>query len=624
MVDKQRPPRLTETFIRSIKEPGKRGDGRDSHGLAIIARKKAGGGLRLFWQQRVLIDDKQRTIGLGNYPEITLKMARLMAFENARKLALGEDILKPKRVIPTLADAFDELIALRTPEWDRKGEKKAKQTVNQWNLSKDEYCSSILHKRVSDINAEDVLDVLRPIWIDKSATANNVQSHLKQVMDWAIRLEYRTTNPAVRSNTRLMGTQPPPVHHPAAPYQDLGQYLAQIRDSDAWWGEKYCLLFMALTADRSGEAREATWDDVDMEKATLTIPAERMKGPDDHVVPLSTQAMDILRLAKRKGRHSRGTIFPPKRGGVFIGAPNLSALVPRQPFLPIYRRLVLPVHLLGRRSVGVGRGSLAALLCCVSPVAGDVKLQDDGVVDYPVNRCGGGHGVGEDALPLREDQVGRDAQGPAFVAFCDEGEEDLGLLSTLGQVAEIVQEQEVEVVQLAQLSGQVEVALGGEQVLHQTVGRCEEDGVASFHQAVAQGTERMGLAGAGEPEGQHVDAVIHETALGQLVHLLPQCQRHPVMFEGLPGLARGEPGRLTQPVDAPVLPILGLLLQHLQEGGQGLAVASLGETGHRLSAHGGQLEFAAELTDALRDHAGVGVHHAHTPTMAVLLVSRPS
>jgi len=87
--------------------------------------------------------------------------------------------------------------------------------------------------------------------------------------------------------------------------------------------------------------------------------------------------------------------------------------VPRQPFLPIYRRLVLPVHLLGR-------GSLAALLGCIGLVAGDVKLQDDGVVDDPVNRRGGGHGVREDALPLREDQVGRDAQRPAFVAFCDE------------------------------------------------------------------------------------------------------------------------------------------------------------------------------------------------------------
>ena len=60
-----------------------------------------------------------------------------------------------------------------------------------------------------------------------------------------------------------------------------------------------------------------------------------------------------------------------------------------------WRQSVLPVHLLG----------LAALLGSVGPVAGDVKLQDDGVVHDPVNRRGGGHGVGKDALPLGEDQV---------------------------------------------------------------------------------------------------------------------------------------------------------------------------------------------------------------------------
>ena len=85
---------------------------------------------------------------------------------------------------------------------------------------------------------------------------------------------------------------------------------------------------------------------------------------------------------------------------------------------------------------------MAPLLGCISPVAGDVKLQDDGVVHDPVNRRGGGHGVGKDAFPLREDQVGRDAQRSALVAFGDEGEEDLGLFGALGQVAQVVQEQE--------------------------------------------------------------------------------------------------------------------------------------------------------------------------------------
>ncbi len=148
--------------------------------------------------------------------------------------------------------------------------------------------------------------------------------------------------------------------------------------------------------------------------------------------------------------------------------------------------------------------------------------------------------------------------------------------------------------------------------------------MSGFYQPVSQGAQRVGLAGAGEPEGQHVDAVIHETALGQMVQLLPESERHPVMLEGFPGLARGQQGRLTQPVDAPVATIFGFLLQHLQEDGQGVAVAGFGETRHRLGAHGGHLEFAAEDADALLHDPGVGGHHAHTPDPARLTVSRRS
>ena len=85
------------------------------------------------------------------------------------------------------------------------------------------------------------------------------------------------------------------------------------------------------------------------------------------------------------------------------------------------------------------------------------------MVHDPVNRRGGGHGVGEDALPLGGDQVGRYPQESPFVAFGDVGEDDLGLLGALGQVAQVVQEEEVEVVQLAQPAGQVQVALDGQQ-----------------------------------------------------------------------------------------------------------------------------------------------------------------
>ena len=102
--------------------------------------------------------------------------------------------------------------------------------------------------------------------------------------------------------------------------------------------------------------------------------------------------------------------------------------------------------------------------------------------------------------------------------------------------------------------------------------------MAGFHQAVAQGAQGMGLAGAGQSEGQDVDAVFHKAALGQLVQLLPQRQGHPVVLEGFPGLARGKPGLPAQPVDAPVAAVLGLLLQHFKQGSQGIAVAGGEET----------------------------------------------
>ena len=129
------------------------------------------------------------------------------------------------------------------------------------------------------------------------------------------------------------------------------------------------------------------------------------------------------------------------------------------------------------------------------------------------------------------------------------------------------------------MSWQRQVALGGEQVLHQPVGRGEEDRASCLHQPVAHGAQCMSLAGAGQSEGQHVDASLHEAAAGQLAQLLPQAQGHPVVLEGLSGLADGQLGCGAQPADAALLAVLGLLLQHFQQGLQGVAVPGGGESG---------------------------------------------
>ena len=195
-----------------------------------------------------------------------------------------------------------------------------------------------------------------------------------------------------------------------------------------------------------------------------------------------------------------------------------------------------------------------------------------------------------------------------------------------GQVAQVVQQQEIKGVQLAQLLGQGQVPLGCQQVLDQPVGWGEEDRAARLHQPMGQSAPGVGLAGAWEAEGQDVDAPFHELAPGQLVQLLAQGKGKPAVLEGFPGLARGEPGFLPKPVVAPLSAVLGLLLQHFQEGGQGVAMTGGGKTTDRLGAHGRQSELVTQLSDPFLNLHGVHriIHHLTTSAVSRLPVSSRS
>ena len=320
---------LTLQFIRSIDRTGRFGDGYGSHGLSILAKRNAAGGINLVWSQRTLVDGEEKTFGLGSYPLVTLKMARAKAFDNARRIALGEDLRKPKRHIPTVAEAFDQVMELKRPSW------KGKRTEDSWNDVK-KFCQPILSKRISDVNVEDVTNILKPIWHEKPATATSVQSRLSAVMGWAKEMEFRLSNPASMTSLQSLGSQPKSTPHRAAPYDELGTYLAQIRDADIWWGAKYCLLFIAFTVDRSEEARESTWDEINLKKEIWTLSAERMKADEEHTVPLPRQALEILDFAKSKGIHSKGYIFHAKRSSNAIGGGILSKplLARGMPFTP--------------------------------------------------------------------------------------------------------------------------------------------------------------------------------------------------------------------------------------------------------------------------------------------------
>ena len=138
-------------------------------------------------------------------------------------------------------------------------------------------------------------------------------------------MEDKGNNPVGSGGSRRFGEVQPSAHRRCLDADKLGQALAQIRDCGAWWAVKCCIIFMALTCVRSNEARGATWDEVDLDKAEWTIPAIRMKNGVRHRVPLSTQAVEVLAYAREQGG-GQGLIFPSQRGGKVIGPGVLSNL----------------------------------------------------------------------------------------------------------------------------------------------------------------------------------------------------------------------------------------------------------------------------------------------------------
>ena len=122
-------------------------------------------------------------------------------------------------------------------------------------------------------------------------------------------MEDKGNNPVGSGGSRRFGEVQPSAHRRCLDADKLGQALAQIRDCGAWWAVKCCIIFMALTCVRSNEARGATWDEVDLDKAEWTIPAIRMKNGVRHRVPLSTQAVEVLAYAREQGG-GQGLIFP--------------------------------------------------------------------------------------------------------------------------------------------------------------------------------------------------------------------------------------------------------------------------------------------------------------------------
>ena len=309
---KPRPTHLSAAFVKTVKAPGRYGDGRGGHGVSLLVKVGSGGRVVKSWSQRLRVHGQPVNVGLGAFPIVGLAEARAKALSNRLQSAQGVDPRASTTSAPTFQEAADKVIAFHAANWKDGSRTKS---VAQWRASLDAYAMPRLGNRPVDrITTADVMAVLMPIWNDKRETARRVRLRLSAIFQWSVAQGYRDDNPAGDAiGAALPKNGVHREHHRALAHSDVAGALQTIRDTDAWPATKLALEFLVLTACRSGEVRGARWSEVDLEGATWTVPAERMKAGKEHRVPLSQQAVALLSEARESSNDS-GLVFPSQRG----------------------------------------------------------------------------------------------------------------------------------------------------------------------------------------------------------------------------------------------------------------------------------------------------------------------
>lgn len=305
-----RPATLTTAFVKRVTEPGRYGDGRGSHGLSLLVKGMTNGRVSRSWSQRIRIGGKPVLIGLGAYPVINLHEARAKALENARAVAQGRD---PRGGgVPTFEAAAEDYIKRQEPSWRTGGK-----TAAIWRASLGQHVMPTLgQRRVDEITVADVLTVLLPVYQNKPELGRKLKQRVSAVFRSAVAEGHRDDDPAGPAiNAALPKRNGTVQHHRALPYADVTKALATIDATGAWWATKCAVRFLALTAVRSGEARGATWSEIDMDAREWRVPAGRTKTGTEQRVPLSDAAVLVLREARGNGDGS-GLVFPSARGRV--------------------------------------------------------------------------------------------------------------------------------------------------------------------------------------------------------------------------------------------------------------------------------------------------------------------
>lgn len=297
---------LTDTAARQAKFTDKPLKLFDEKGLFLLVNKSG-----KYWRYKYRFNGKEKTLALGVYPEVSLKDARSKRDESRKSLADGNDpslIKKLDKIAQKAAgeNSFENLARewhqTQSPRWS---EGHALRVMN--SLEEDAFPLLGLCP-VSELTAPIILEAIRKIERRGAIeTAGRVLQRINSIIRFAIQTSRATYNPA--SDLTGVLTANKVEHRPALPRSELPEFFRRLNAEPLHPATRLAIRLLMLTMTRPGEIRFARWSEFDFERLEWRIPAERMKMREEHLVPLSRQALAVLEELKLHTGH-RELLFP--------------------------------------------------------------------------------------------------------------------------------------------------------------------------------------------------------------------------------------------------------------------------------------------------------------------------
>jgi integrase len=302
--------KLTATAVTQAKPKPKPYSLSDGGGMYLLVNSTA-----KYWRYDYRFAGKRKTLALGVYPATSLKQAREKHQRARENLASGIDPSAHKKASSAathaaLANSF-ELVAI---EWSKTRSRKSESTEKRQNALLEKDLLPHLGKRpIADIKAPELLKTLRKIESRGAIdTAHRAKRLAGQIFRYAVATGRAERDPSVDLKDAL--TQPIKTHfNSITEPAEVGPLIAAINNYQATPVVMAALQLSPLFLCRPGELRHLEWSEVNFAEARIELPASKMKMKEPHIIPMSSQAIAILKELQPitdRGKY----VFPSARG----------------------------------------------------------------------------------------------------------------------------------------------------------------------------------------------------------------------------------------------------------------------------------------------------------------------